>query len=57
MTPRLTGLHMLLLGWFERDDVLLPEEIARRLGVELALVERLCADLEAAGLIEPAAEH
>jgi DNA-binding MarR family transcriptional regulator len=53
---RLSDLHMVVLGWirFHPDD---PEGIARTLGADVGEIERLCADLEAAGFIERATLH
>jgi DNA-binding MarR family transcriptional regulator len=56
-TTKLTGLHMLVLGWIGRRPYSRPEEVARGLGLDVATTARIHRDLEAAGMIERARER
>jgi DNA-binding MarR family transcriptional regulator len=52
----LSELHMLVLGTIAHMNADV-EDVARRLGVPVALVETVCADLEDAGLLTAAIGH
>jgi DNA-binding MarR family transcriptional regulator len=53
----LTDAHMLVLGWIRGHPLSLPGDIAAALDWPVTLVTRLCADLQAAGMIAPATTH
>jgi hypothetical protein len=53
----LSGLHMLVLGKIARHAAADADDIARWLGVPVAVAAALCADLEAAGLLTAAHGH
>jgi len=54
MTPDLSALHMLLLAQFADRGWITPEEAGVLLGIDAPLVEELCRELEAAGMLERA---
>jgi hypothetical protein len=56
-TPPLSDLHMLVLGRIAHRAIADAEDIARWLGVPVAIAEAVCADLEAAGLLSRARGH
>jgi len=55
--PKLTNAHMLVLAVFAREPFACAEDVAMALGAPADVVAKLCADLEAAGMIEPAPTH
>lgn len=57
VAPRLTDAHMLVLGCLARNPSCSADDVAETLGVSVALVLALVADLEAAGCIERAPSH
>jgi hypothetical protein len=56
-TPPLSDLHMLVLGRIAHRARADAEDIGAWLGLPVAVAEALCADLEAAGLLERARRH
>jgi hypothetical protein len=54
---RLTDLHMLVLAWFRFGPGGDAEEAAVALDLRVAVVDALCADLEAAGCIVKPTVH
>jgi len=54
MEPQLTDAHMLALATFTLCPFASADEIAAKLALPVAVVLELFADLEAAGVIEPA---
>ena len=55
--PPLSDLHMLVLGRIAHRAIADVEDIARWLGVPVAIAEAVCADLEDAGLVQAAPEQ
>ena len=56
-TPPLSDLHMLVLGRIGHRAIADVEDIARWLGVPVAIADTVCADLEAAGLLAKVRRH
>jgi DNA-binding IclR family transcriptional regulator len=52
-----TPLHAAVLRWLDAHGIAPAEEAAVALGLPVAEVEALLAELEAAGLVEPAPRH
>ena len=50
-SPALTAAHVAVLGWVCEHPPADVEEIADGLGLEVAVVEALCDELERAGLV------
>ena len=57
VTPSLTDAHMVVLGCLARNPSCSADDVAETLGVSVAFVLALVADLEAAGCIERAPSH
>ena len=55
--PAITDMHMLVLAWNNRHPLAFPEDVAAGLGWPVAVVETLCADLQAAGMIAEATQQ
>jgi hypothetical protein len=53
----LSDLHMLVLGRIEHRAIADVEDIARWLGLPVAIADAVCADLEAAGLLARVRRH
>jgi len=49
----LTDLHMVVISWLKLHPGHTPEDIAKRLRADVDEIARLCANLSAAGFIEP----
>ena len=48
---------MFVIAVFAREPFACAEDVATALGVPVDVVAKLCADLEAAGMIEPTPTH
>jgi DNA-binding MarR family transcriptional regulator len=54
MIPSVSDLHMLVLALLSDRGPLHPSELADVLGLRIEVIDTLCADLQAAGMIRPA---